>query len=104
MIAKKKLPIGVQSFREIRQSGYYYVDKSRYAVDLADQGKYYFLSRPRRFGKTLLVDTLKELFSGSRELFAGLYAEDHWDWAGPWSRSWPGATPRSIRTWAGPSI
>ncbi|VBB43551.1 conserved hypothetical protein [uncultured Desulfatiglans sp.] len=81
MTAKKKLPIGVQSFREIREGGYYYVDKSGYAVDLADQGKYYFLSRPRRFGKSLLVDTLKELFSGSRELFAGLYAEDHWDWS-----------------------
>jgi hypothetical protein len=50
-------------------------------VDLVDQGKYYFLSRPRRFGKSLLVDTIKELFEGNRDLFVGLAAEDRWDWS-----------------------
>ena len=81
MTTKKKLPIGVQTFAEIRQGGYYYVDKSGYAVELAEQGKYYFLSRPRRFGKSLLVDTFKELFEGNRELFVGLAAEERWDWS-----------------------
>ncbi|VBB43559.1 conserved hypothetical protein [uncultured Desulfatiglans sp.] len=81
MTAKKKLPIGVQSFRKIREGDYYYVDKTGFILGLIEEGSYYFLSRPRRFGKSLLVDTLKELFSGSRELFAGLYAEDHWDWS-----------------------
>ncbi|NCC24738.1 MAG: hypothetical protein EOM25_05990 [Deltaproteobacteria bacterium] len=80
-MTRKKLPIGVQTFSEIRQGGYYYVDKSGYAVDLADQGKYYFLSRPRRFGKSLLVDTFKELFEGHRDLFVGLAAEQRWDWS-----------------------
>ncbi|MGD9973576.1 MAG: AAA family ATPase [Desulfatirhabdiaceae bacterium] len=78
---RKKLPIGLQTFREIREDRYYYVDKSGYAVDMADQGKYYFLSRPRRFGKNLLVDTIKELFEGNRDLFVGLAAENRWDWS-----------------------
>jgi len=85
MAEKMKLPIGIQTFQQIREDGYYYVDKSRYAVHMAQQGKYYFLSRPRRFGKSLFVDTLKELFSGNRELFKGLFAETNWDW----SKSWP---------------
>ena len=58
---RKKLPIGIQTFREIREEGYYYVDKTGFALQLIDQGKYYFLSRPRRFGKSLFLDTLKEL-------------------------------------------
>lgn len=77
---RKKLPIGIQTFREIREEGYYYVDKTRLALQLIAQGKHYFLSRPRRFGKSLLLDTLKELFEGNRALFSGLYAETHWDW------------------------
>ena len=81
MNKRKKLPTGISTFSEIRESDYYYVDKSGFAVQLADQGKYYFLSRPRRFGKSLLVDTLSELFSGSRKFFAGLYAENNWDWS-----------------------
>ena len=52
----KKLPIGIQTFREIREEGYYYVDKTGFARHLIDQGKYYFLSRHRRFGKSLLLD------------------------------------------------
>jgi hypothetical protein len=78
---RKRLPIGIQTFREIRENGHYYVDKTPFALRLIDQGKPYFLSRPRRFGKSLFLDTLKELFEGNRELFAGLYANDHWDWS-----------------------
>lgn len=77
---RKKYPIGLQSFREIRQGDYLYVDKTELIHELITTGCYYFLSRPRRFGKSLLVDTIKELFSGSRELFEGLWIEDHWDW------------------------
>ncbi|WP_457574896.1 ATP-binding protein [Desulfolithobacter sp.] len=76
----KKLPIGVQTFAEIRTANYCYVDKTPLIHRLADEGKSYFLSRPRRFGKSLLLDTIAEAFAGSRELFTGLYLEDHWDW------------------------
>ena len=76
----KKLPIGIQTFREIITEGYTYVDKTRHALAMAEAGKYYFLSRPRRFGKSLFLDTLKELFEGSEELFLGLAIHDHWDW------------------------
>jgi len=76
----KKLPIGLQNLREMRTQGYAYVDKTPFVAHLAEQGKYYFLARPRRFGKSLFVDTLAEAFAGSRELFAGLYLEQHWDW------------------------
>lgn len=78
---RKKLPIGIQNFREIREEGYYYVDKTPFALRLIDQGKHYFLSRPRRFGKSLFLDTLKELFEANQTLFTGLYAEHHWDWS-----------------------
>ena len=78
---KKKLPIGLQNLREMRTQGYVYVDKTAHVARLAEEGKYYFLARPRRFGKSLLVDTLAEAFAGSRELFEGLYLEQHWDWS-----------------------
>ncbi|HIJ88010.1 MAG TPA: ATP-binding protein [Desulfuromonadales bacterium] len=78
---RKKLPIGIQTFREIREEGYYYVDKSSFALSLIEQGKYYFLSRPRRFGKSLFLDTLKELFEANEPLFMGLAAHDAWDWS-----------------------
>ncbi|MCC6133936.1 MAG: AAA family ATPase [Candidatus Contendobacter sp.] len=81
----KKLPIGLQNLREMRTQGYVYVDKTPHIARLVEQGKYYFLARPRRFGKSLLVDTLAEAFAGSRELFEGLYLEQHWDW----SRQYP---------------
>lgn len=68
-----KYPIGIQSFHEIRTHGYLYVDKTQYIHDLITQGKYYFLSRPRRFGKSLLLSTIEALFLGRRELFDGLY-------------------------------
>ncbi|MCH8513916.1 MAG: AAA family ATPase [Kiritimatiellae bacterium] len=80
-LSRKKLPIGIQNLREIREDGYYYVDKTPFACRLVDEGKYYFLSRPRRFGKSLFVDTLKELFEGNQGLFQGLHAEKHWDWS-----------------------
>ncbi len=75
-----KLPIGIQSFEEIRQGQYYYVDKTRFVKKLVDTGKYYFLSRPRRFGKSLFLDTLRCAFEGKRELFEGLHLEHNWDW------------------------
>ena len=59
----------------------YYVDKTDHARRLVERGKYYFLSRPRRFGKTLLVDTLQELFEGSEELFRGFAVHGKWDWS-----------------------
>ena len=79
---RRPLPIGLQTLREIRERGCYYVDKSGMVVDLIESsGKAFFLSRPRRFGKSLLVDTFKELFEGHRALFAGLAAETRWDWS-----------------------
>ena len=80
-MTKPKLPIGIQTFREIREENCYYVDKTRYARQLAERGKHYFLSRPRRFGKSLFLDTLKELFEGNEPLFRGLEIHDHWDWS-----------------------
>jgi hypothetical protein len=72
-VAVRKLPIGIQSLREIIEGDYVYVDKTREIYQLIQEGKYYFLSRPRRFGKSLLIDTIGELFSGTRELFEGLW-------------------------------
>lgn len=77
----KKLPIGVSSLQGMIDEGYLYVDKTREIHKLfAQGGKYYFLSRPRRFGKSLLISTLKEIFSGNRELFKGLWIEDQIEW------------------------
>ncbi len=78
---KRKLPIGMQTFRDLREQDCYYVDKTAYIGRLLDEGKHYFLSRPRRFGKSLFLDTLKELFEGNEPLFAGLYIHDRWDWS-----------------------
>ena len=78
----RRLPVGIQSFEEIREGGYLYVDKTDLVWQLANRGKKYnYLSRPRRFGKSLLVDTLKELFEGNQALFTGLAAESRWDWS-----------------------
>ena len=74
------LPIGIQDFRTIREGGLYYVDKTQLIHELVSRGRHYFLSRPRRFGKSLLVDTLLELFSGNETLFRGLAIHDKWDW------------------------
>ena len=78
---KRRLPIGMQTFREVREENCYYVDKTAYVRRLLDEGKHYFLSRPRRFGKSLFLDTCKELFEGNERLFEGLYIHDHWDWS-----------------------
>ena len=76
----KKLPIGVQQFSEMMRGNYLYVDKTEYLHRLVSSGKYYFLSRPRRFGKSLLISTLHELFSGRQELFEGLWIYDKIAW------------------------
>jgi len=76
----KKLPIGIQTFREIVEKDYLYVDKTAIAYELIENYKYSFLSRPRRFGKSLFLDTLDNIFSGNRELFKGLNIYDRWDW------------------------
>ncbi|QEN05594.1 hypothetical protein EW093_13010 [Thiospirochaeta perfilievii] len=75
-----KLPTGIQTFSEIREDNYAYVDKTKDIYNLIENGKYYFLSRPRRFGKSLLIDTISELFKGSKEYFKGLFIYDKWDW------------------------
>ncbi|MCP4152698.1 MAG: AAA family ATPase [bacterium] len=77
----KKLPIGIQTFEKIISDDYLYVDKTRDIHKLVSGGgQYYFLSRPRRFGKSLLISTLKEIFSGNKELFKGLWIYDNIDW------------------------
>ena len=78
---RRKLPIGIQTLRRIREDDCYYVDKTAYVARLVDEGTHYFLSRPRRFGKSLFLDTLKELFEGSEPLFRGLDVHDRWDWS-----------------------
>ena len=71
----KIYPIGIQNFEKIRNEGYYYVDKTALMYRLVKTGSYYFLSRPRRFGKSLHVSTLETCFQGKRELFEGLAME-----------------------------
>ena len=71
-MAKNLYPVGIQSFRKIREGGYVYVDKTGYIHELVTQGGFFFLSRPRRFGKSLLVSTMENYFRGNRELFEGL--------------------------------
>ena len=77
---KRRLPTGIRTFREIRGADCYYVDKTAHVRALVDEGKHWFLSRPRRFGKSLLLDTVKELFEGNEALFRGLHVHPHWDW------------------------
>lgn len=69
-------PIGIQNFEKIRKDGYLYIDKTALIYQLVKTGSYYFLSRPRRFGKSLLLSTLEAYFQGKRELFEG------WRWNG----------------------
>ena len=77
----KKLPIGMQSIQEIITEGYIYVDKTQFALDLINKGKHYFLSRPRRFGKSLFLSTLEEIFKGNKALFEGCHiAQSGHDW------------------------
>ncbi len=79
--APKKLPIGIQTLSELIRDNHYYADKTGFVQQLIERGKYYFLSRPRRFGKSLLIDTVKELFEGNEPLFRGLAIHDQWDWS-----------------------
>ena len=77
----KKLPIGISSLEKMVTGNYVYVDKTKHIYNLVNSGGgYYFLSRPRRFGKSLLIDTLKQAFLGNKALFNGLYLEHMWDW------------------------
>ena len=80
-MTRRRLPIGIQTFRKIREENCYYVDKTAYIRALLDTGTHYFLSRPRRFGKSLFLDTLKELFEGNERLFEGLHIHGHRDWS-----------------------
>ncbi|PID46641.1 MAG: hypothetical protein CSB47_03110 [Proteobacteria bacterium] len=81
MTERKQLPIGIQTLSKIRQGQCYYVDKTDLALSLVNNGNHYFLSRPRRFGKSLFLDTLKELFEGNEPLFQGLAIHPYWDWS-----------------------
>ena len=72
----KKIPLGIQTFRKIIEGDYIYADKTHYVYDLINDASYYFLSRPRRFGKSLMLDTIAEAFSGDKELFKGLFIYD----------------------------
>ena len=77
----KSLPIGIQTFSEIRTSNFYYVDKTSLISKLVEENKkYYFLSRPRRFGKSLFLSTLKSAFKAQKEYFKDLYLENNWNW------------------------
>ena len=78
---KRDLPIGIQTFKSMREEGFIYIDKTEHIYPLVNQQGSYFLSRPRRFGKSLMVSTMKELFEGNRALFEGLWIEDKWDWS-----------------------
>ena len=80
-MTRSLLPIGIQDFRTIRSEGFYYVDKTPLIRQLVDEGRHYFLSRPRRFGKSLLLDTIKALFEGQEALFVDLDIYGHWDWS-----------------------
>ncbi len=80
-MSRRRLPIGIQTFRKLRERDCYYVDKTAYVQRLLDEDTHYFLSRPRRFGKSLFLDTLKEAFEGNEALFAGLYIHDRHDWS-----------------------
>lgn len=76
-----KYPIGIQNFGKIRRDGYAYVDKTALMYKMVSEGSYYFLSRPRRFGKSLMVSTLEAFFSGEKELFKGLHVDSvNWEW------------------------
>ncbi|MDR1792392.1 MAG: AAA family ATPase, partial [Bacteroidales bacterium] len=73
---RKRLPLGIQVFEKLINNNLVYVDKTRYLIDLIEQGELYFFTRPRRFGKTLTISTFEALFQGRKELFKGLYAEE----------------------------
>ncbi len=76
----QKYPVGIQDFEKLRRENFLYVDKTDFVYRMANIGGYYFLSRPRRFGKSLFISTLECLFLAKKELFKGLYIEDKWNW------------------------
>ncbi len=80
IVQLKKLPIGIQTFSDIRKDNYVYVDKTDIAYNLIESYRYAFLARPRRFGKSLFLDTLRNIFEAKKELFQGLAIENKWDW------------------------
>ena len=80
-MTRRRLPIGIQTFRKLREQDCYYVDKTAYIDRLLHEDTHYFLSRPRRFGKSLFLDTLKEVFEGNEALFAGLHIHEGHDWS-----------------------
>ena len=80
-MTRARLPIGIRTFRELRERSCYYVDKTGFIRRLLDSGERYFLARPRQFGKSLLLDTMKELFEGNEPLFKSLHIHKHWDWS-----------------------
>jgi hypothetical protein len=77
----KALPIGIQDFEKLRSADYLYIDKTALYHNVLKGGTFYFLSRPRRFGKSLMLSTLKYLYQGKKELFKGLWIADNWDWS-----------------------
>jgi hypothetical protein len=77
----QKLPIGIQSFKKLREGDFLYVDKTEEIYKLITSGNVFFLSRPRRFGKSLLMSAMEAVFKGEKELFEGLYIYDKWDWS-----------------------
>ncbi len=79
-LTMKKLPVGIQTFSKIIEGDYLYIDKTEIARSLIDSYQYVFLSRPRRFGKSLFLDTLHNIFEGNQELFRGLLIEEQWNW------------------------
>jgi len=95
----KKLPIGIQTFKKIREEDYLYIDKTDIAYNLMNSYSYIFLSRPRRFGKSLFLDTLQNIFEGNKELFKDLAIYDKWDWEVKYpviKISWGGSDFRSL--------
>ena len=95
----QKLPIGIQTFKDIKDENYLYIDKTKEAYELIEgAGRYFFLSRPRRFGKSLFIDTLHNIFEGNKELFKGLYIYDKYDFK-PYpviKISWAGADYQTL--------
>lgn len=77
----RKLPIGYSTFKDLIEENCIYIDKTNFAFELINSGRYYFLSRPRRFGKTLFLDTLRTIFEGKQDLFKGLYLYEKYDWS-----------------------
>ncbi len=76
----KKLPIGISDFKKLIENDYIYVDKTKYIYEILKNGGYIFISRPRRFGKSLLLSTIEYIYQGQKELFKGLYIYNKWDW------------------------